>query len=180
MKKFLMTLVAAAMVAVSANAQVYVGGSVGISSNSAGDDDNSVTNTSYTFVPEVGYNFNEDWAVGAAFGWTGTTKGGSKSVSVNPYVRWTCVHSKYINLFFDGGVDYTHYYDGSNNPSTDRLRLGIKPGIAVNINEHVSFVSHIGFAGWNHTSYKDSDYEVDSWGVSASGNNITFGLYYNF
>ena len=67
MKKFLMTLVAAFAVAMSANAQVYVGGGFGIN----GVDNGNTTVTTYKFIPEVGYNFNENWAAGVAFGWEG-------------------------------------------------------------------------------------------------------------
>lgn len=69
MKKFLMTLVAAFAVAMSANAQVYVGGGFGIN----GVDNGNTTVTTYKFIPEVGYNFNENWAAGVAFGWEGAS-----------------------------------------------------------------------------------------------------------
>lgn len=65
MKKFYMTLVAM-FVAVAASAQVYVGGNVGIVSTDNGDDDDVTT---YKFLPEIGYNLNQDWAIGASFGW---------------------------------------------------------------------------------------------------------------
>ncbi len=52
MKQFFMTL-AAAIVTVSASAQVYMGGSVGISSVKLGDAD---AETTYKVLPEIGYN----------------------------------------------------------------------------------------------------------------------------
>ena len=55
MKKVLMTL-AVAFVAVAANAQVYVGGNVGIASSKSGNGDNVTT---YKVLPEVGYNINK-------------------------------------------------------------------------------------------------------------------------
>ena len=60
MKKFLMTLVAAFGLAVSANAQTYVGGGFSI----FGQDNGNTTVTTYKFIPEIGYNFNKDWAAG--------------------------------------------------------------------------------------------------------------------
>ena len=60
MKKLLMTLVAAFAVAISANAQVYVGGGFSVQ----GNDDGNTTTTTYKFLPEIGYNFNSDWAAG--------------------------------------------------------------------------------------------------------------------
>ena len=91
MKKIFLTLVVALM-AVSANAQVYVGGGFGVASTSVDGGDDV---TSYKFVPEVGYSFNDEWAAGVAFGWEGADKG-DKEFSVNPYVRFTFVHA---NIF---------------------------------------------------------------------------------
>ncbi|CCY64502.1 putative uncharacterized protein [Prevotella sp. CAG:1124] len=66
MKKIYMTLVAA-MFAVCASAQIYVGGNVGISSVDSDWSDDS--ETYYKLLPEVGYKFNDDWAAGVMFGW---------------------------------------------------------------------------------------------------------------
>ena len=96
MKKVLMTL-AVAFVAVAANAQVYVGGNVGIASSKIGNGDNVTT---YKVLPEVGYNINKDWAVGTTLGWGKGTpvniEGESRNYfTVQPYARYTFVHSKY-------------------------------------------------------------------------------------
>ena len=64
MKKIIMTL-AAAIIAVSASAQVYMGGSVGISSVKIGGGDSETT---YKVLPEIGYNLNDKWAIGAYLG----------------------------------------------------------------------------------------------------------------
>ena len=100
MKKFLMTLVAAFGLAVSANAQTYVGGGFSI----FGQDNGNTTVTTYKFIPEIGYNFNKDWAAGVAFGWEGANKGNEKSIEVNPYARYTFLHTKFVNVFVDGGL----------------------------------------------------------------------------
>ncbi len=81
MKKLFMTLTVAIM-AISANAQVYVGGGFGVASTSVDGGDDVTT---YKFVPEVGYAFNNEWAAGVAFGWEGADKG-EKIVSVSAYV----------------------------------------------------------------------------------------------
>ena len=56
MKKILMTLAAVAMAA-TMNAQGYIGGTMGIGSLKVGDAD---AETSYKFLPEIGYNINSD------------------------------------------------------------------------------------------------------------------------
>ena len=64
MKKIFMSM-AAMVVAISASAQVYVGGGVGISSTKVGDGDSKL---SYKFVPEIGYQFNKNWEAGLSVG----------------------------------------------------------------------------------------------------------------
>src|SRR3712207_4356774 len=105
MKKFFMTLVAAVMIAASADAQVYLGGSFGVGSTKIGDGDNVTT---YQVLPEVGYNINNDWAVGTVLGFgkgkpTEIQGESSNYFKVEPYVRYTFVHSKYVNVFSDLG-----------------------------------------------------------------------------
>lgn len=173
MKKFLMTMVVAVM-AISADAQVYVGGGFGIGSTSydGGDDV-----TTYKFVPEIGYAFDSEWAAGVAFGWEGSNKG-AKTVSVNPYVRWTFVHTNLVNVFVDGSFGYGHIYGDGND--TDVFSVGLKPGVAVNLSKNLSFVSHIGFLGYENAKDNNTKDKVDSWGLDLDGRNITFGLYYSF
>lgn len=187
MKKFLLSLAAATMLTVSANAQVYLGGNFGVSSSKAGDNDSQ---TEYAVLPEVGYNFNNDWAVGTVVGFgKGTPMGiaetnsvGSRNYfTVQPYVRYTFVHSKYVNVFTDLGFGYTHYNHADlNSPSVNRWQVGLKPGVSVNLSNKLSFVAHVGFVGWKQDKYKDVDYKVRDWGADFNGNNLTFGLYYNF
>lgn len=173
MKKIFMTLVAA-VIAVSASAQVYVGGGVGVSAIDADGFDV----TSYKLVPEIGYNLDNDWAVGIAFGWEGATKGAPKTIEVNPYARYTFVHSKLVNVFVDGGVAYKHAYNANNDE--DLFSIGFKPGISVNLSDKLSFVTHVGFLGWEQDKDNAADTKVSAWSAGLEGNNITFGLYYNF
>ena len=170
-----MTLVAAVM-AVSASAQVYVGGGVGIGSMDNGGDNNTTT---YKFVPEIGYNFNSDWAVGTTFGWKGSNHGGAKSIEFSPYVRYTFFHTRFINGFIDGTVGYTQDY-GANKRDIDHLQIGFRPGVAVNLTPCLSFMTKVGFVGYNHTKNNNTKAKSDGWGVDIDGNNVVFGLYYNF
>ena len=174
MKKFLMTLVAAFAVAMSANAQVYVGGGFGIN----GVDNGNTTVTTYKFIPEVGYNFNENWAAGVAFGWEGASKGGTKTLEVNPYARFTFVHTKYVNLFVDGGFGYKHTYNQGYDAAL--WAVGARPGVAVNLTKKLSFVSHVGFLGWSQSKDNNSNSKTSRYGLDLDGNDITFSLYYNF
>lgn len=180
MKKILMTLAAIAMAA-TVNAQVYVGGTAGIGSMKVGDADNE---TAYKFLPEVGYNINNDWAVGVAFGWTkgdlqvlknNVDVNSQRMFQVNPYVRNTFVHTQYFNVFADLGFSYAHV-----NGYGDAYGIGITPGLAVNLSEKLSFVTKVAYVGWQHSKAKASDVKSDFFGVDIDATNVQFGLYYNF
>ena len=179
MKKILMTMVAA-FIAVSASAQVFVGGSLGIGVSKAKGGESKTT---YVILPEVGYNFNDDWAVGTMLGWgkgnpvslSDATTESVRYFSVAPYVRYTFLHSKYVNLFVDGGFDYTHYNGGTN-----IWEIGAKPGVAINLNNHFSFLAKIGFVGWINQKNSDANLDDQAWGASFDNNHLSFGLYYNF
>lgn len=179
----MMTL-AAAVLAVSASAQVYVGGNVGIASAKT---EGSDAETTYRFLPEIGYNINNDRAVGVTFGWaygamtngsqTTISYNGDRTVEVAPYVRYTFVHSKLLNVFMDGTLGYGHIY--GNGANTDVYSIGLKPGVALNVSKHVSVVAHIGFFGYQQISPKNAD-KTNIWTANLDGNNILLGVYYNF
>ena len=184
MKKILLSL-AVAFVSLAANAQVYVGGSVGIASSKT---DGSDAVTTYQFLPEIGYNVNEDWAIGTTIGWGKGDpvqyEGESRNYfKIAPYARYTFVHSKYVNAFVDGGFGYTHYNHAhaAASPSINQWEAGLRPGLAVNLSPKVSFVTHIGFVGWKSAKFDVSGAKAENvWGASLNGNDITFGVYYNF
>ena len=111
MKK-IFALALVAMMGLTANAQGYVGGSLGFASESY--DGNS--ETVWSIMPEIGYNLNEDWAVGLVVGYgegkdktkvdgrTYTDK--VKTFAISPYVRYTPVKLDKVNIFIDGGFGY--------------------------------------------------------------------------
>jgi len=184
MKKiFAIALVA--MMTMTANAQVYVGGGIGFETSS--QDGNS--ETYFKIMPEIGYNLNENWAIGIAVGYgeskTTINQGGIKmtdkvkAFEVAPYARYTFAKFDKVNLFVDGTFNYLHTdFAGSKN---NTFGIGVKPGVAVNLNEKLSFVAHVGFLGYQNS--KD-DYDgakaVNTFGVSLDGSDLSFGVYYNF
>ncbi len=184
MKKMMMTLAAIA-VAATMNAQGYIGGSLGF--ESASQDGNS--ETFFKIMPEVGYNLSDNLAVGIVLGYgenkTSVKENGVKTTAkvkaftVSPYARYTFAKFDKVNLFVDGGISYAHSdFAGSKN---NTFGVGLKPGVAVNLTEKLSFVSHLGFLGY--TNSKD-DVEgakaLNTFGVDLDATSLSFGLYYNF
>ena len=156
MKKLFLTLVLA-VATVAASAQVYVGGEVGLWRNS------DANHTNFTLQPEVGYTLSKQWAI-----------------DVSPYARYTFAKFGPVNLFADGGFGF-YSVKPKNGSSVSAWEVGVKPGLAVNLNKKLSFVAHVGFLG-----YRDSDDAIagklweNGFGFNLSGNSLQFGLNYNF
>lgn len=186
MKKILMTI-AAAFVAVSMNAQVYVGGSIGMASVGG---ENMDDETVVKFLPEIGYNLNDEWAVGTVVGYAkskigGVTKLGSLGYTgansescfvFAPYARYTFLKGKNVSVFIDGGFDFTSGSDGD----YTALSIGLKPGVAVSLAENISFVAHAGFIGYDSVNPDGDNNNKHAWGLDLGSNNLNFGLYFNF
>jgi hypothetical protein len=180
MKK-LFSLIAVAFVAMSVNAQVYVGGSLGINAWSSQKNAGDRSETTFTILPEVGYNLNDEWAVGTVIGyvsdkWVGVNGISESAFTFNPYARYTYLKAGKVSLFVDGGVDFTT----ASKADWNELAIGLKPGVAVSLSDNISFVSHLGFIGYDVYNPDGDDNNISKFGLNLDGNNLTFGLYFNF
>lgn len=171
MKKIFMTM-AAMVIAASASAQVYIGGGVGLSSTKVGDGDSKM---SYKIVPEIGYQFDKNWEAGLTVGYEGV-EDGNNTFEIAPYARYTFCSTKLVDLFLEGTVGYTHI--GGNGADVDGYEIGIKPGLKVNLSDHVAFVTKVGFLGYKQAG--DGAAKVKAFGVNLDGTNIQFGVNYKF
>lgn len=165
----------------SVNAQVYVGGSLGINAWSSQKNAGDRSETTFTILPEVGYNLNDEWAVGTVIGyvsdkWTGVNGISESAFTFNPYARYTYLKAGKVSLFVDGGVDFTT----ASKADWNELAIGLKPGVAVSLSDNISFVSHLGFIGYDVLNPDGDDNNTSKFGLDLSGNNLTFGLYFNF
>ena len=171
MKKVL-TVIAAAFVAVAAHAQFYAGGAIGFQSGN---------NSYFVVAPEAGYSFNDQFSVGAVVGF-GTFEDSHNQFTINPYVRWTFADWSPVKLFLDGSFDFTSLHMDNADKTYSCIQFGVKPGVALPLNEKLSLVAHLGFIG-----FASVDDDIDGWasyqdgfGANFSGNDLTFGVYYNF
>lgn len=186
MKKILLTIVAV-LAAVNMNAQVYVGGSIGFGSvKPIGGGDSEFT---FRILPEIGYNFTDQWAAGIVLGYQkGTCSIGNgdynasdtETFKIAPYVRYTALEWEMVKLFFDGAFSFSSTKDWGSN-----FAGGISPGIAVALTDEITFVTHLGFFGFETFSPGDA---LKAQGYTKSGsefgldfrNNCSFGVYFNF
>ena len=162
MKKIL-TVIACALFAISANAQVFIGGQAGFTRDSNDEE------TYLSIVPEVGYTFNDNWTIGLGIGYTYyKNNGGSTGLfQLDPYVRYSFLEVGPAKLFVDGGLNFGFPKDGDT-----QVNLAIRPGVAIPLSDHVSFVGHLGGLGYDFTN--------KVFGLGVSGNDFSVGIYYNF
>ncbi len=179
MKK-LFVLAVVAVMAVSASAQNwYLGGAFGYEHSTVETDINGanvkVKSDLFTIAPELGYNIDETWAVGATLNYT-WAKDAYNRFAISPYARYTFFRTdnNLVSLFVDGGVGIG-YLKPDEGDSKCTWEIGFKPGLAVNLTEKFSLVAHVGFLG-----YQDLKEAGKTYGVNLDGRNITFGFYYNF
>ena len=177
MKKIMLSLMMA-LVSVCASAQVYIGGTAGISSNKIGDEDSK---TAYKLIPEIGYQFNNKWDAGIEVGIQKgevckiSPVGNATIFTIAPYVRYAAVESKVVDLFFEGTIGYSSVSKGGD----DLYEVGIKPGLAVKLTKHVEFISKIGFLGYKGKSPEEGK-SSSTFGVDVDASNISFGAIYKF
>lgn len=187
MKKVILFAVMA-VAAMCAKAEgLYVGGQVGFWH---GTTDNVGRTNQMTILPEIGYNLSEKWAIGTQIGYDYTHICNAKtSVNLfqfNPYARWTFFKSEsnFVNLFVDGTVGVGAgwaSYDGDSSDTAVTYQVGLRPGIALNFDEHFSFVAHVGMLGYQgaNDEAKLAGYTTEG-GLLLNGNNLTFGFLYKF
>ncbi|MBO4426877.1 MAG: hypothetical protein J5771_00130 [Bacteroidales bacterium] len=140
MKKFF-TVIVAAFVAVAAHAQFYAGGSLSFHS---GD------NSRIYVAPEAGYNFNDNFAAGAVVS-LDHSKDIATILSLSPYIRWTFADWAPVKFFLDGGLMFDSVSldekTWGESKTYSAIEVGVKPGIAVPLNESLQLVAHLGFVG---------------------------------
>ena len=180
MKKIFMTLVAA-FAAMSMNAQVYIGGSFAFEAWSSQKLAGDKSETVFKLLPEIGYNLNDEWAIGTVIGYEsdkfkGVAGGSESAFTIAPYARYTFSKLGKVNLFVDGGLGFT----SASKADWTELQVGFKPGLAVNLTDNLSFVSHIGFIGYDLLNPDGDDNNISMFGLSLDATDVTFGLYYSF
>ena len=154
------------------NAQdIYVGGSVGLWHN------NDADATSFAITPEVGYNLNNKWALGATLAYAHTDL---NSTTVNifglaPYARYSYYENKIVRLFIDGGFGFSTAKE-KHHDAVNGFEIGLKPGIAISLNRSFSVIAKCGFLG-----YRD-DYMVgdNGYGFGLTSEDLSFGFLYKF
>ena len=176
MKKILVAAVVA-FSSLAANAQIWMGGSLGFDYT---DNDNSKAVTTFTISPEVGYTLDEKWDLGLAINanFKCVEDGdNTNTFSVEPYARYTFAKAGIASFFVDGGfyVGSTNDANGVKMDDVMTWGVGVRPGVKVALADNVSLVTKLGWLG-----YKDVEDTYSKLGFNVNNNALSFGLYWNF
>ena len=179
MKK-LFLFIAVAILSLTAGAQVYVGGEV----NFWREWQKGANTTNFMLYPEIGYNLDENWSIGMSFGYKYKYTDGNKfnGFDVEPYARYTYAKFGPVGLFVEGGFGFITYKKKVNGITGDAQNAwcaGFTPGLKVDLTEKLTFFSYIGFLGYCDAD-EDNAFGRNGFGFNVDGNNIGFGLLYNF
>ena len=116
MKKILISLAAFAL-AVTAKAQVWIGGEVGFTTNHTNGSDHSAIELN--IAPDIGYSLSGNFSVafaigysptsnvdGSKYGMTGMTLSNVNAFSINPYTCYTFVKAGNFAFFVISGLKF--------------------------------------------------------------------------
>lgn len=191
---------AAMMVAtLAANAQVYVGGGINFSSSKPayvkvdGVSEPDAT-TKFGILPEVGYKLDDKLSVGIALGYEHSKQGDVKTngFSIAPYARYTFVKWNNIGLFGEAQFAYSNKKetesvdmgDGKTmdvDKKSNGWSLGVRPGISIDLNEKLTFITKFGWLGYKSEKPSDAKGQKASsdFGFDVDATNLQFSLLFN-
>lgn len=169
-----------AVASLTASAQFYFGGQVGFSRNATHNE------TTVVIAPEVGYSFNEKWTFGGILEYDyGYASGYDVNVfEILPYARYKFAHlaDNKVQFFCDGRVGFG-VQKGKGQDAGFVYEIGLRPGVAFNVNSHWSLVAHLGQLGWEGATDKATGLYARSnqftWNIF-NWNDIRLGFYYSF
>ena len=195
LRKLYLSLFILFMACMGANAQMYIGGTVGFTSRK---DVNEVSRKNFRFVPEIGWKLKGQLSVGINLGYRNmgiTSDSGFSyecdkyiSYGIAPYIRYNIYQNKKVRIFADGVASLWHVkYKGLQNAGEqtgknidgNRWTAGIRPGIAYDATQHFSFIAKIGWLGYSST--KMNGYKATgTWNTDLDTDNLAIGFLYHF
>ena len=137
MKKLILSL-AFAIVAFASSAQWYVGGTAGLSIQTASNGDESASATAFALVPEFGYKFNDKWSAGLALGINCSSTASYNTIVFSPYARYSFAQAGPVRFFAEAAAGI----EGAviNSESIIGWAVALRPGMEIKINDKIDLV----------------------------------------
>ncbi|MCF0196156.1 MAG: outer membrane beta-barrel protein [Bacteroidaceae bacterium] len=186
MRKVLLVAVMA-VASLAANAQAYIGGTVGVSTETLKNVE-SVSNTTVRIAPTFGYSFNDKWGMGVSLGYGydtakastffGTVKGTCNTFYIAPYARFTFAKAGMVDFLVDGVLGYSVTSVKGADKCIHGIGIGLEPGIAINVCKSVSIVAKTtDLLSWKYEMWGDLSDSRFTFGLNTIG--LQLGAYVN-
>lgn len=172
MKKIILILVSLAAISLcEARAQLYLGGSLSLSTRM------SENSRFLDVMPEVGYALG-DWCVGTVLEFnfssdgTGETYDAQHAIGFTPYVEYYFWESGPLSFYAEAGCEFRFFR--SLNPTFNSTRICpyLAPGLEFSLSDHWSVISQLGQLEWNSND-KSLNFDIN-------GSALSLGLLYTF
>jgi len=183
MKKLVLSLMLVCGLLTTINAQevgqLWVSGSVGFNTSKVKDGDRL---TNYRLVPEIGYQFADDWGIGIQLGYAHNEfselnvgrKMKMDGFTVEPFVRYSFLKGNIGCLFVDGGAGYTYGKNKTDNTKLNEFSVGLQPGVCVNVADNISLTGKFGFLGYQYE--KLGNVKTNSFGFDFDMKQVELGV----
>lgn len=195
MKKMLLIL-ALALVSF-ANAQkgtILVGGNVGYTSENIDQQTEERKSNSFSFSPKVGYQFHENWTVGAEFA-IATSKSKSdamdseskyKNLRVGAFVRYTMPLNETFSVFADLGAGFQNRTNKDymtdiliSDSKADGFYTNLTPALFINMKKGFGLNFSIGGIQYETLKFDENDTKYNSFSFNF-GKTVNIGISKNF
>lgn len=147
MKKVILLMMVAVLGMATANAQYYLGGSVGFSSNSSKPEGGEkTTSTAFEIIPEFGYSLTDKLDLGIALGYTSDEDELDNKVTgfgVNPYVRYSLVSFGNFSVLGKAGLVFETEKAGDLKTTT--FGLTVMPMLKYTLSDKFDLLANLNF-----------------------------------
>lgn len=182
---------------ICSNAQIFVGGGLGLSTSGGAVNNGNVTTNktstmSFGFSPKIGKFFNEKVVAGVGLDLTFSRTKNPGNVDVittssglgfAPFVRYYAVRWNKFSVFGEGTLDLSFLKNSSKagnitaqGPKTNAISLSIVPGLSYDLNEKFSLETsldfmQLGFRNTNQVSGNSND-RTSNFAIGAGLNDL--------
>ena len=183
MKKLILSCIVALM-AITANAQFYVGGTLGAGYEKVKVEDHKSSDlTTFQLVPEFGYQIDKVIAVGATLGigYADDDDDELTQYEISPYIRATFAQAKSVKFFVEGALFLNHSkyeFDGDDDDafSFNTWGAAVRPGFMVNVSNNVNIIGRATMLQYSKAEKHDID--IKRWNLGIP-NEVTIGILIN-
>lgn len=192
MKKFILTILAAAGTIMAAEAQpgsILVYGNVGIQSTKNDDKSNDM---SWNINPGVGYQLNNHWTIGLAGGYgsdaskpDGGKWSGTKNWQIGAFGRYTQSLGSIFSVFGQLDAGYKNEHASADGKTVDNSNINgfyaqLTPAIAINVYKTLALNFNVGGLGYSSMKSEVSGANATNQFKLNFGQTLQIGLSKNF